>query len=154
MPRHKHPAGNHAFVIAAPGTPGAAIEYLLRTYGVQMVGGWSPTGGRWVEQDGTIHFVVRASQARWTTHILSRAGYAILEGATSDGVARADGTLPVPWGRGVGAGDMIGRLVDILDPLLAGSANRNLASAMVRRKAASRKPAKNGGWWQTLRRLW
>lgn len=132
----------HKFVIAAPGTPGATIEYLLRAYGVQL------TDRGWTSDGQTVSFAVRPTQARWTTHVLRRAGYAILEGATDDGLRNADGTLPAPWGRGVGAGDLVGSLVDALDRLLVSSANRRTAAAMVQRGA------KRNNMWNTLRRLW
>lgn len=145
----------HKFIIDAGGSTGAEIEYLLRRYGVQMLGGWGLTAGRNVQEDGTvIEFSVRETQARWTTHILSRAGYAILAGATRDGIALVDGTLPRPWGAGVGAGDTTGRLVDFLDALLLNGANRRTAAAMVQRKARRRNRARGGGMWNTIRRLW
>src|SRR5262245_45501006 len=92
------------------GRSGAEIEYLLRCYGIRAT---------CREMGHQMGLSVRDSQAVWAEHILCKAGVPLtsplLDPRNAIYAQHSGATMPTPWGATVGPGDMVGRLVDVID---------------------------------------
>jgi hypothetical protein len=106
---------------------GAQIEYILREYGIPCRRRKLKTG------DG---LSVPLAQAKWAEYILLSAGVALTSPLLTDG--RRAATMPTSWGVASRRVDLTGRLVDWLDTLLLGGANRRSARQFVRTRARRR----------------
>lgn len=114
----------HTFTWHPDGRTGAQIEYILREYGI-------PCRGRKLQSgDG---LAVPDAQAKWAEYILLSAGVALTSPLLTDG--RMPVNMPRPWGVASKRVDFVGRVVDWLDTLMAGGANRRAARQFVRSRA-------------------